>query len=69
MKIDKNVPMPTSQANSKYPFWDMDVGDSFLIDGNEVQSVRNASHMCGKRNEMKFTVRKTAEGYRCWRIA
>ena len=69
MKIDKNVPMPTAQSHQKYPFMDMDVGDSFSVPEGCLQGVRNASHMAGKRKGLKFTVRKTNEGYRCWRVA
>lgn len=65
MKIDKNVPMPG--AANKYPFRDMEVGDSFLVDGDAVKT-RGAATAWGKVNNKRFSLKNTAEGYRCWRI-
>ncbi len=66
MKVEKNVPMP-----HKYPFADMQVGDSFPIPPTmKRQTVNVAAMRYGKKHGMKFTVRLTEDrSYRCWRIA
>lgn len=66
MKIEKSIPMP--EAWNKYPFKDMDIGDSFLVEGDVVK-VRNAAHAWGKVNNKKFSVKKVEGGHRCWRIS
>lgn len=73
VKIDKNVPLPP-KAIEKYPFEDMEVGDSFLFPDHVKKT--SAYAMGHKMNniykertmENRFTVRRTPEGYRCWRI-
>lgn len=69
-KIEKNVPRPHYNAHGKYPFKDMEVGDSFLINDNtKYQAVGNAASVFGKIHKRKFSIRKTPEGHRCWRVA
>ncbi len=65
MNVDKNVPIP-----KKYPFAQMQVGDSFVIaDSIKRTTVSVASIRYGKATGKKFTTRKMPEGvYRCWRI-
>ncbi len=45
MKIDKNIPLPTHKKGAgkpnKYPFADMEVGDSFAIAVDENANVLN----------------------------
>ena len=66
MKIEKGVPMP-----HKYPFADMQVGDSFAIPPTIQRTTVNvAAKRFGDKHGMKFTVRLTADrSYRCWRTA
>jgi hypothetical protein len=62
--IDKGIPLP-----EKFPFERMDVGDSFLVPQDISRSTVNvAATRYGEKWRMKFTVRKTPEGLRCWRI-
>lgn len=77
MKIDKHIPVPQGRAGdpgvAKYPFAEMNIGDSVLFDefkstsGNcsPATAARVHAHRTGK----KFAARKTAEGVRIWRIA
>ena len=61
--------MPTVVANNKYPFRAMNVGDSFAVPSEiDIHNLRYAAAYFGKRNDRKYSTRKTASGYRCWRI-
>lgn len=69
IEVEKGIPAPVWTSTSrKYPFPDMEVGDSFLCNGSNPTGVRSASWQYGKHHKKKFTVRKTAAGYRCWRL-
>jgi hypothetical protein len=72
--IDKGIPVPTMRIRpSKYPWADMDVGDSFLVEATaEEMKARSASISRGataaaKQLGRKFTVRKVDGGVRVWR--
>ena len=69
IEITKGLPTPRGRK-SKYPFRDMEVGDSFFSPGNSVIGI----HGCARRHRpMKFTCRSVVEdgvaGIRVWRIA
>lgn len=69
--IDKNVPLARNHPGrrAKYPFGDMSLGDSFLYPpGTERNAANSAASSAAKRLSMKFTVRMTDEGLRCWRV-
>lgn len=65
LPIDKGIPLPT-----KYPFAEMNVGDSFVVPAKVNRSAVNVAAMrFGRKHGMKFTVRLTKDGtLRCWRI-
>lgn len=66
-QVEKNVPLPSRY--SRYPFAQMEVGDSFEV---PVDSARNAQHAVyqeNRRGEKKFTFRKMGDVARCWRTA
>jgi len=75
IKIDKNIPIPSREI--KYPFQDMEVGDSFAIDCEDIKKVRimQASLIANINRskylkEKKFTTRTdgTKMEVRIWRI-
>lgn len=73
MKIEKGVPCPYSgrRDGPQYPFSEMEVGDSFLIpkEMNYINVRYGYFSFVHRRGlDWKFTVRKTPEGHRCWRI-
>lgn len=70
-KVEKNVPCPVKGGCTiKYPFASMEVGDSFLINGDVAHNkVANAGYSFGRGRNWRFRTQKTPEGYRCWRIA
>lgn len=73
--IDKNVPMPEGRARSRYPYADMEVGDSFFVVTNgtdenaTARRLRGSSFTYGKKAGSKFSVRKMDNGFRVWRVA
>ena len=71
MKIETNVPMPKATRSTKYPFRDMNVGESVFFDNEPNGSQSNpaiSAHMLSKRNDFKFATRKENGGVRIWRI-
>jgi len=68
--IDKGIPMPRrgcGERERKYPFLEMEPGDSFLIpdgevDRNQRQTCANSAAAYGK----KIAVRRVAGGLRVW---
>ena len=67
IEIEKNQPMPSARVRNSYPFKEMDVGDSFHIEGVNLQVVLNANYRAGKQLGMKFIARKDDKGIRVWR--
>jgi hypothetical protein len=66
MKIEKSIPIP-----SRYPFGQMEVGDSFVIPPEMNRStVAVYAWRYAQQHGRKFTTRKMPDGtYRCWRTA
>lgn len=68
-KIEKGVPIAKvggiGQNGSKYPFAEMDVGDSFA--GPKL--VRPAAFAYAKEHHVTFKTRTEGDGVRVWRIA
>jgi hypothetical protein len=69
-QIEKGVSLNTVRA-SKYPFRDMEVGDSFFVEGDGAAAtlVRYASVNEQRKSGKRFSTRRVEGGYRCWRIA
>lgn len=65
--IDKNIPFPNGNTapNTKYPFSQMKIGDSFLA--KEKKAVVAAS-VWSKNKKRRFISRKEKDGWRIWRI-
>lgn len=72
--IEKGVPVARANAAEKYPFNDMEVGDSFLVPKDKGNHVRNAASKHGTYGGKKFITRARNEkdhgesGMRVWRI-
>lgn len=70
-KIDKKIPLPAPRnSRTVYPLDAMEVGHSFQIPAEKVQNLREAIARRHRRTDAtaRFTVRKTEDGYRCWRL-
>lgn len=68
IKIDKGIPIPAKGAgrNRKYPFREMEIGDSIFTEKLGTTSlIKNWESSTG----FKFTTRSENNGRRIWRIA
>lgn len=69
-KIDKGILMPPEGGKTfKYPWREMEIGDSFLFD--KKVSVKGASVQAftrGAKYKRKYAVRTVGKRVRCWRI-
>jgi hypothetical protein len=70
MKIDVGVPIPASRTSRKYPFDEMNVGDSFFLEiGSSVQTLAGSANRT--HAPKKFAQRRVTEagvdGFRIWR--
>jgi len=69
IKIDKNVPIPETAGNGAvYPFAEMEVGDSFYVEGKTSNQLQNAASHWRKRKGWKFATRTKEGGARIWRV-
>lgn len=73
-QIEKGHAIPANldwAPRQKYPFPDMQVGDSFYVGDAlaDAERVRGAMKSFAKNHSMRFTLRKHDIGYRCWRTA
>ena len=73
--IEKNVPRPKrispKKGQTKYPFSTMDLDDSFPVGASNVAvlNARAAWYRNNPKSPARFSVRKTPDGCRCWRVA
>lgn len=69
VKIEKGIPLPPERAaRNAWPFVDMDVGDSFLVDGVSRNTVHVMAYKAGIRLARKFSAQKVKDGqWRVWR--
>lgn len=74
-KIDKTRPIPDGSVSNRYPFPEMEIGDSFFVPHNQIQTnnqVRASASLQGKNLGFKFRTRTVTEdgivGIRVWRI-
>jgi hypothetical protein len=73
-KIEKGIPFPTGYNTRwrRYPWPEMEVGDSVLVPGEgrtHTTRVSNAAKGYGKKHGMQFITRTVDGGARVWRTA
>ena len=68
--IEKGIPLRKRNGEIDYPFAQMETGDSFLIPGKVIDSLRvSAGRYRQTHPEFNFSLRKENENqYRFWRI-
>lgn len=68
--VDKGVAVAApARKPYKYPFNEMDIGDSFLARFALEKALRTSASLYGTRHGLKFSVRLMEDGVRVWRIA
>ena len=67
--IEKNVPIPIQKRRCKYPWHELEIGDSFFVSEIKVISISSSANSYGTRTGKKFTIRSVDGGCRVWRIA
>lgn len=65
IEIDKHVPIPPS---GKYPFDELEIGDSFLVPNANSHNIAAASYAGARRTGYKFRTKTVDGGVRVWRI-
>lgn len=67
-KIEKGIPAPAKRG--KYPFAEMEVGDSFLVPGAATSAeISSAVSYRKNRYQEQYICRSVDGGLRVWRIA
>ena len=75
IKIEKGIPIPIRTGHKKYPWEDLEVGDSFFCPGKKISQVNATMCPIDYRGKRKFAARTRTleddneEGVRIWRIA
>ena len=59
----------TPRRNRKYPWHEMQVGDSFLAPCDDIRTISSAACWAQHRTGFRFRCRTTSKGVRVWRIA
>lgn len=66
IKIDKGIPMPSFSGKRKYPWLEMEVGDSFLFPRGMTKAGARATSSSASRRYAPKKFR--TKGNRCWRV-
>lgn len=69
--VEKGVAAPKitrGRRAGKYPWLEMDVGDSFLVKGRTSSAMSAAATYAGKRYGMRLKCSTVPGGVRVWRI-
>ena len=69
--IEKNVPFVQKKGpgrKPKYPLRQMEVGDSFLVPGGNLRTMRTMARIVGLQLGRKFKAQEQEGGVRVWRV-
>lgn len=68
-KIEKNVPLPVQSGPCKYPFAEMEVGDSILVRNVGKSSILSYARYWSAKNKNKYAwyAEQEKDGVRIWR--
>jgi hypothetical protein len=69
IQIDRNKPLPVRGGGTKYPFSEMNVGDSFFSTANRyavLSCFNNWTRGNTDRAKFKIVTRKEGDGFRFW---
>lgn len=69
--IEDGHPIPAARQNNsrraKYPWADLEIGQSFFVEGAALRSMSSTASHAGRRNGKKFIARAAEGGVRVWR--
>lgn len=75
IKIDKGIPIPERRTHTKFPFADMEIGDSFFVPAKQTKMSTLAARVSVARKRhaprsflLAKVTEKKIEGTRVWRI-
>ena len=68
-QVELTTDIPIPRPRNKYPYESMEVGDSFLVTGVQMQLICNYNYRAKKRLNRVFTARLQEDGVRVWRVA
>lgn len=70
IKIDKDIPIPEiiKGRKSKYPINEMEVGDSFFIEGGKVSITSSLNQKLSRVGKKRLVGKIEGTGLRIWRI-
>ncbi len=66
-KIEKGIPVPEMGEASKYPFSQMEIGDSFLIPNKKTSQTGYMTNKYALKYGRKFVSRQVGNDVRVWR--
>lgn len=72
LPVEKGIPMPEMKSHSsrrKYPWYEMEVGDSFAFPEGTTMAKALTTASSQSKNGREFKSRRVDGGIRCWRIA
>lgn len=67
MKVEKGIPIPDEKV--RYPYEELEVGDSFLVVDESIHNVCNKNVRAGRKLGIRLTARSVTNGVRVWRTA
>lgn len=67
IKVEKDVPIPAGDNRSKYPFAELEIGDSFTVEKSKYSSLRNLASYRKNRYGETYVVKVEGEKVRVWR--
>lgn len=71
-KIEDGYAIPAERQprvrRAKYPWNELEVGQSFFVEGARLRSMSSTASHAGRRTGRKFIVRNADSGVRVWRV-
>lgn len=68
IKIDTDIPIPKLSRQKKYPFEQLEIGQSFFVPGGNLLAISQSRRLAEFRTGWKFATRTVEGGIRVWRI-
>lgn len=69
MKIERDIPLPPARNQRRYPYPQLEVGESFFVPEVSQNAIANQAWRWSQKLGRKFETRKRPGGVRVWRTA